>query len=60
MGPGVAYECSEQNGMHINEDHFILEVIDPETGEPRPRSAGRARLYLHYERGVPADPVPDA
>ena len=34
MGPGVAYECSEQNGMHINEDHFILEVIDPETGEP--------------------------
>ena len=34
MGPGVAYECSEQNGMHINEDHFILEVIDPDTGEP--------------------------
>ena len=33
MGPGVAYECSEQNGMHVNEDHFIIEVIDPETGE---------------------------
>lgn len=36
MGPGVAYECSAQNGMHINEDHFIVEVIDPETGEPVP------------------------
>ena len=36
MGPGVAYECSAQHGMHINEDHFIVEVIDPETGEPVP------------------------
>ena len=33
MGPGVAYECSEQNGMHVNEDHFIIEVINPDTGE---------------------------
>ena len=32
-GPGVAFECSEQTGMHINEDHFIAEVIDPDTGE---------------------------
>lgn len=36
MGPGVAYECSEQTGMHVNEDHFIVEVIDPDTGEPLP------------------------
>ncbi len=35
-GPGVAFECSEQSGMHINEDHFIAEVIDPETGEHLP------------------------
>ena len=35
-GPGVAYECSAQDGMHINEDHFIAEVIDPDTGEPLP------------------------
>ena len=35
-GPGVAYECSEQKGMHINEDHFIAEIIDPETGEVLP------------------------
>ncbi|MEM1483642.1 phenylacetate--CoA ligase [Oscillospiraceae bacterium PP1C4] len=36
MGPGVSYECSEQSGMHINEDHFIPEIIDPETGEVLP------------------------
>lgn len=35
-GPGVAFECSEQNGMHINEDHFIPEIINPETGEVLP------------------------
>ena len=34
VGPGVAYECSEQSGMHLNEDHFLLEIIDPETLEP--------------------------
>lgn len=36
IGPGVAFECSRQDGMHVNEDHFIVEVIDPETGEPLP------------------------
>lgn len=35
-GPGVAFECSEQKGMHINEDHFIAEIIDPDTGEVLP------------------------
>ncbi len=35
-GPGVAFECCEQTGMHINEDHFIPEIIDPETGEVLP------------------------
>ena len=34
VGPGVAYECDAQGGMHVNEDHFILERIDPETLEP--------------------------
>ena len=38
-GPGVAYECSAQNGMHINEDHFIAEVIDPATGEVLPEGS---------------------
>ncbi|MBR0534887.1 MAG: phenylacetate--CoA ligase [Clostridia bacterium] len=35
-GPGVAFECSEQTGMHINEDHFYAEIIDPDTGEVLP------------------------
>ena len=35
-GPGVSFECSEQRGMHINEDHFIAEIIDPVTGEVLP------------------------
>lgn len=35
-GPGVAFECSDQTGMHINEDHFIAEIIDPDTGEVLP------------------------
>ena len=35
-GPGVAFECEEQSGMHINEDHFLAEIIDPDTGEVLP------------------------
>ena len=35
-GPGVSFECEEQTGMHINEDHFIAEIINPETGEVLP------------------------
>ena len=35
-GPGVAFECSAQAGMHINEDHFIAEIIDPDTEEVLP------------------------
>jgi phenylacetate-CoA ligase len=34
IGPGVAGECLEQNGLHINEDHFIAEIVNPETLEP--------------------------
>ena len=35
-GPGVAFECSAQQGMHINEDHFLAEIVDPDTGEVLP------------------------
>lgn len=38
-GPGVSFECSEQKGMHINEDHFIAEIIDPDTGEVLPEGS---------------------
>ncbi len=33
IGPGVSYECGEKKGLHISEDHFIPEIIDPETGD---------------------------
>ena len=36
IGPGVSGECREQNGLHINEDHFLVEVVDPETLQPMP------------------------
>ena len=38
-GPGVAFECEEQHGMHINEDHFYAEIIDPDTGEVLPEGS---------------------
>ena len=34
MGPGVAGECLQQNGLHINEDHFLVEIVDPDTLAP--------------------------
>ena len=36
IGPGVSFDCEYQNGLHINEDHFIPEIIDPETREVLP------------------------
>jgi len=34
MGPGVAGECLEKSGMHVSEDHFLIEIVDPATGQP--------------------------
>ena len=39
LGPGVACECKEKSGMHIREDNFIVEVIDPDTGEVLPEGS---------------------
>jgi len=39
IGPGVASECIERNGLHINEDHFLVEVVDPQTLKPLPVGA---------------------
>jgi phenylacetate-CoA ligase len=36
IGPGISYECWNKDGLHVNEDHFLVEVIDPETGEAVP------------------------
>jgi len=36
MGPGVACECAEQHGLHVAEDHFLIEILDPDTHQPVP------------------------
>lgn len=45
MGPGVSYECGEQEGMHVNEDFFIPEIIDPDTGEVLPKGASGELVF---------------
>ena len=49
-GPGVAFECSEQHGMHINEDHFIVEVIDPDTGEVLPEGSQGELVFTSLDK----------
>ena len=49
-GPGVAFECEEQTGMHINEDHFIPEIIDPETGEVLPEGTVGELVFTSLDK----------
>ena len=54
MGPGVSYECEAQTGMHVNEDHFIPEIIDPDTGEVLPEgSTGELVFTTITKEGLP-------
>jgi phenylacetate-CoA ligase len=54
IGPGVASECSVQNGLHINEDHFYPEIIDPETLMPVPEgSIGELVFTTITKEGLP-------
>ncbi len=54
MGPGVAGECPERNGLHINEDHFLIEIIDPETLEPvKPGEIGEVVITTLTKEGFP-------
>jgi len=54
MGPGVAYECECQNGSHIHEDHFIPEIIDPDTLQPLPRGTqGELVFTTITKEGMP-------
>ena len=54
IGPGVASECPEQNGLHINEDHFYPEIIDPETLAPLPEgSMGELVFTTLTKEGLP-------
>ena len=49
-GPGVAFECSAQTGMHINEDHFYAEIIDPETGEVLPEGERGELVFTSLDK----------
>ncbi len=49
-GPGVAFECEEQTGMHINEDHFYAEVIDPDTGEVLPEGTEGELVFTSLDK----------
>ncbi len=45
LGPGVSCECEEQAGMHVWEDHFLVEIIDPETGEVLPEGSSGELVF---------------
>ena len=49
-GPGVSFECSEQTGMHINEDHFLAEIIDPNTGEVLPEGSKGELVFTSLDK----------
>ncbi len=49
-GPGVAFECSAQKGMHINEDHFIAEIVDPDTLEPLPDGSQGELVFTSLDK----------
>lgn len=49
-GPGVSFECEEQKGMHINEDHFYAEIIDPETGEVLPEGSKGELVFTSLDK----------
>ncbi|MBP3322987.1 MAG: phenylacetate--CoA ligase [Clostridia bacterium] len=49
-GPGVSFECEEQTGMHINEDHFLAEIIDPDTGEVLPEGSKGELVFTALDK----------
>ena len=49
-GPGVAFECEAQGGMHINEDHFYAEIIDPDTGEVLPEGSKGELVFTALDK----------
>ena len=53
-GPGVAGECEARDGLHVMDDHFLPEIVDPATGEPRPEGAeGELVLTTLTKRALP-------
>jgi phenylacetate-CoA ligase len=54
IGPGVAFECLERNGLHVNEDHFIMEIVDRESLKPvRPGEEGELVFTTITKQGFP-------
>lgn len=54
LGPGVATECSEQHGLHVFEDHFIIEIVDPATLQPVPDGeVGEVVFTTLTKEGIP-------
>jgi phenylacetate-CoA ligase len=54
MGPGVASECVEKNGLHVFEDHFLIEILDPQTMEPVPDGQqGEVVFTTLTKEGIP-------
>ena len=49
-GPGTGFDCSEQKGLHLNEDHFVAEIIDPVTQEPLPLGAKGELVFTSIQR----------
>ena len=49
-GPGVAFDCEAQDGLHINEDHFLAEIVDPQTFEPLPLGEKGELLFTSIQR----------
>ena len=49
-GPGVSFECEEQSGMHINEDHFYAEIINPDTGEVLPEGEKGELVFTSLDK----------
>jgi len=54
LGPGVASECTKQHGLHVNEDHFLIEIVDPDTLRPVPDGqAGEVVFTTLTKEGIP-------
>jgi phenylacetate-CoA ligase len=49
-GPGVAYDAEDQNGLYINEDHFLAEIVDPQTLEPLPEGEKGELIFTSLQR----------
>ncbi len=49
-GPGISYDCEAQDGLHINEDHYLAEVVDPETFEPLPLGEKGELIFTSLQR----------